>query len=236
MTIRPSKVAIAKGRTIPFAPLGGTGPFEYSVTTGGAGGSISASGIYTAPDSLGTDEVNIYDTNEDVTVSASVMVGSPLELLCDILQTEMELADGRVYLWDQKINSPSDRGLWIAVAEINPKPFSNINRMNSSQEEEQSVNVHSMVSLDIVSRDRSALDRKEEVLMAVNSQYARNQQALNSFRIFPQSSRFMNLSEIDGGAIPYRFNVSLAIQYEVTKKKAVEYYDDFNDTQVETES
>jgi hypothetical protein len=67
------------------------------------------------------------------------------------------------------------------------------------------------------------------VLLALGSIYAEQQQELNSFKIGQIPSGFMNLSEIDGSAIPYRFNIVCTIQYFVQKTNPVGYFDTFQD-------
>jgi hypothetical protein len=164
------------------------------------------------------------------TADAQVFTGMPLELLIDILKTELGLAQDHVYLWDQKIFAPSDAGLFVAVSVLNVKPFSNVRRYDGSGaglDALQSMNVQAQIQLDILSRDLSAVLRKEEVLLALNSVYAEQQQALNSFRVFGLAPQFTNLSNIEGAAIPYRFSISINMQYAVVKNQSVPYYDQF---------
>lgn len=240
LSILPTRAALVPSNTKPFSPLGGTGPFTWSVLPGGAGGTVNGSGLYTAPATLNddpsknTDIVKVQDSLSAV-AQAPVMVGSPLELFCDVIQTEMGLAPGRVYLWDQKIFEPTDSGLWIAVAVMSPKPFANSNFHDTSGNSIQSVNMHVGLSIDVISRSISAVRRKEEVILALNSDYSNSQQELNGFRIFPISHAFVNLSEIDGAAIPYRFNISVNVQYQLTKSKAVPFYDTFAPAAVTTD-
>jgi hypothetical protein len=143
----------------------------------------------------------------------------------------MGLTPGRVYLWDQKLNIPSDDGLYIAVGVLMVKPFSN-NVVNNSNlvgfEEAQSVNVMATLSIDILSRGPSARDRKEEIIMALRSNFATQVQEKQGFYIAGISSAFTNLSEIEGAAIPYRFNISVNIQYFIVKKKQIDYYDTYS--------
>ncbi len=73
------------------------------------------------------------------------------------------------------------------------------------------------------------------MILALNSVYAEQQQELNSFRIFPLSQSFVNLSELEGAAIPYRFTISINMQYAVVKTKSVPYYDTFSAATVATD-
>jgi hypothetical protein len=92
--------------------------------------------------------------------------------------------------------------------------------------------MYAVLDLDIISRGPDARDRKEEVVMAFNSTYAQQQQEINSFYIgkLPPGAKFINLSEIDGAAIPYRYRISTVLQYTVTKTTPIQYYSSFSDS------
>lgn len=158
---------------------------------------------------------------------------TPLERFCDIIRTEMDLEDDQVYLWDQKIKPLPDQRLYVTVGVASVKPFSNTRNLvpnGSVLNEVLSTNVKATLSIDITSRGPDARDRKEEVVLALNSIYSQQQQEAFGFYIAPISTSFTNLSVLDGAAIPYRFNISVALQYKVTKTKAVPFYDTFTDT------
>lgn len=241
LILKATHTAVAPGITACFGASGGTGPYTYSVNAGGAGGTInSSSGVYTAPASVNSDPAKALDTITVVdslaaSATLSILVGSPLQLVCEIIQNEMSLTNGRVYLWDQKINQPKDNDLYIAVSVLQAKPFGITTRFDSSGEPIQSVNMHATLSIDIISRGLSALNRKEEVLLALNSFYSQRQQEANGFYIGKLSTSFVNLSNLDGAAIPYRFNISVALQYFSTKTKAVDYFDDFQTVSITDE-
>lgn len=248
MELTGTKTALCAGLTASFLATGGTAPYAYSVIAGGAGGSIdSTTGLYTAPSILSTDVKKIYDTiqAQDSTgqvVSAQILVGTPLLLFCEILQRELELENGRVYLWDQKIMQPTDSGLFIAVSVPSCKPFANnvgpalVNGELDWSIVEQRVNLLATLDIDIISRGPAARDRKEEIILALGSIYSEAQQEANSFSIgrLPPGGRFVNLSMIDGAAIPYRYRISVNMQYGVTKSKAVPYFDTFEDVPITT--
>jgi hypothetical protein len=240
--LRATKSALAPGLTASFGAGGGVEPYVYTVAPDGAGGTIdSDTGLYTAPaiqnqsPKLQEDTIIVTDDNGD-TAELPIKVCTPLELFCDIIQKEMGLADGRVYIYNQKYMEPKDNGLYVAVGIVNPKPFGNTNKMLDSGESEQSVNMMTSLLVNAISRGPEALNRKEEIIMALNSNYSQNQQAGNSFFVAPITSNFVNLSEIDGAAIPFRFAMTVNIQYFVKKVKAEDYFDDFAEPEIETES
>lgn len=222
-----------------FQGVGGTGPYGYFISQSGAGGSInSTTGIYTPPGRASSDPKNRYDTiivrdSLGASATSTILVGTPVLLLCDILQTELALSQGRVYLWDQKIMQPTDSDLYIAVSVMSFHPFASVNRPSPNGgglDQQQSLNVLATISLDVISRSTAALDRKEEVVLALNSVYSQQQQAANSFYIsrLSNGTKFVNLSEVDGAAIPYRFNMTFSLQYGFVKTKAAPFFDDFS--------
>ena len=226
-----------------FLATGGTAPYSYFVKTGGAGGTIDAStGAYTGPINfksspfVNMDTVGVLDNNGDTTES-TILIGSPLILFCDILSHELCIPRERVYLWDQKIMQPTDFGLYIAVSIPSTKPFGNTNRFNgTTNNSDQFVSMLAVLDIDIISRGPVARDRKEEIILALNSNYSQQQQTTNSFLIGTQSTRFINLSEVDGAAIPYRFRISVNMQYAYSKSSAAQFYSSFDEPQVFTNS
>lgn len=251
MSITQNKSALGVNLQASFLAINGTPPYVYSVVAGGAGGVInSSSGLYTAPGVVNGGLYGLplkeFDTIQaqdslGVVATSQILVGAPLMLFCEILQNYMNLANGRVYLWDQKIFQPTDSGLYIAVSVISCKPFASTNAPDGSASglvSDQSVNMHATLQVDIISRDTEARDRKEELILALNSDYSRSQQEANSFYIaqLPPGSQFINLSSPDGAAIPYRFNISVAMQYFFVKNVAVPYFNTFTTPQVNTNS
>lgn len=229
-----------------FQGVGGTEPYVYSVLAGGSGGTIdSGTGEYTAPTIMNPDPKKIYDTiqvEDDLgaLATAQILVGTPLFLLCDIIQSQLNIPTGRVYLWDQKIMQPTDAGLYVAISMPRCKPFGNTfitDGEGSGLNSIQTLNMMATVDIDIISRDTSARDRKEEIVLAFNSIYSQSQQEINSFYIgkLPPGAQFVNLSQVDGAAIPYRYKISVNMQYAFTKTTAVPYFDDFDDAQVNTD-
>lgn len=227
-------LALGIGRQTYFLGSGGTGPYVYSIVSGG--GAIGASsGLFTAPLVTGVTVVRVTDSLLAV-ANLTLITGNALELFCEVIQHEMDLLNGQVYLWDQKINIPTDSKMYIAVAVLSAKPFANTNSLQADGSQLLSANMQVTLSVDILSRGPEARDRKEEIILALDSYYARAQQDTNGFYIGKLSSSFVNLSEIDGAAIPYRFNISVNLQYTVIKARTQPYYDSFEDVEITEEA
>lgn len=232
---------------VQFMATGGVSPYTYSVLSGGAGGTIdSSTGAYSAPAQMTAfpaaqlyDTVQVTDSTLTVTTS-QILVGTPLFLLCDIIQNGMGLAQGRVYLWDQKVFQPTDSDLYVIVSLLSCKPFGNVNSTLSSDGSQvnQYVAMYAKVDIDLISRGPAARDQKEFLLIALNTIYSEQQQEANGFYIsrLPIMGGFVNLSNVDGAAIPYRYKISVAMQYQVSRISSVPYYNTFtNPPQVYTQ-
>lgn len=245
ITISQNYTAVAVNIGASFLASGGAAPYIYTVQGGGAGGSINPNtGVYIAPAVAQSGPNRAYDVirataNDGEFGTTSILVGSPLLLFCDVIEHEMQLADGRVYIFDQKINQPSDYDLYIAISVPICRPFGNTNKMISTDSglmQFQYVNMQAMLDIDIISRGPAALERKEEVILALNSIYAEQQMEANSFYIakLPPNSKFINLSDVDGAAIPFRFKISTMMQYAVSKSQPVSYFDTFSPVELTT--
>lgn len=239
MILKQTFSAIAPGIKSSFQAYSGVTPYSYAVTSGP--GSVNAStGLYTAPSVISKTDptvatVTATDANGD-TASASIMVGSPLILLCDIIMREMGLSSDQIFLWNQKWTLPNDFRPYVSIAMMTPKAFGSSSIFDPDLNVEvQSVNMSAAIDIRIMSRSLEAVERKEEIAMALKSMYAQRQMAANSFYVSPLPMPMANLSEVDGAAIPYQFTVPCAIQYFVKKVKSAQYFDKFEDVEVEIE-
>lgn len=229
-----------------FVAVGGTSPYAYSVVPGGTGGVIDPdTGFYTAPPVMTAyPAASLYDTIVatdalSATATSQILVATPLFLFCDILQTQLNLPNDHCYIWNQKVFQPSDSNLYLIVSMPAPKPFgNNLKPSADGSVVNQYVSMYARVNIDIISRGPAARDQKELVILALNSIYSQQQQEANGFYIgkIPVSGGFVNLSQIDGAAIPYRYQISFAMQYSVSLAQSVPYFETFNPSDVITDS
>jgi hypothetical protein len=240
LTVQQTLTAVAPNITSSFGGVGGTSPYAYSVLAGGAGGSIDpTAGLYTAPPAMNnTSPSTLFDTIQvidstpvtPIVATAKIMVATPLFLVADIIQTYMQLAIGRVYLWDQQLFQPTDAGLYVAVSMPSAKPFGNNQTHDTTTGNLiQSVNMLAQVDIDIISRGPAARDQKEQVVLAMLSDYSLQQQYANAFSIgrLPASGRFVNLSQVDGAAIPYRYKITFNLTYAANNAQPSPYFNQF---------
>lgn len=218
---------LAYGISIPLQADGGTGPYVFSVVNGSSGGSVSSEGIYTSGFTAGFDVVQVQDASGDLAFF-KVYTGTVFHLLADIIQKQMGLKSGRVYLFDQKIFMPTDDDLFVAISVLRCNTFGSKSQFDPDVNKEViSCNFYADAQIDVISRSTEALLRKEEVVMALTSQYSERQQQLNAFHIGRLPTNFVNLSNVDGAAIPYRFSITCGLQYSTKKIEVGDYFDTF---------
>jgi hypothetical protein len=242
LTVLQNATACAPGNlTVPFAVSGGSSPYTWAVVPGGAGGTIDSDGTYTSPlSSIGPDTITVTDSTSPTPQvgSTTMLVGYPLMLVCDIIQNCMGLSGSQVWLWEQKIFIPTDSQLYVAVGVQSCRPFSNRPSYSGGGSAgapltaTQSVNMQATLTIDILSRGPIARDMKEQVLLALSSPYAQQQMELNSFLVASLSTGFVNLSQVDGAAIPYRFQILVALQYFSTLTTQPAYFSSFGSVAV----
>jgi len=235
MQLRSYYTHVAVGMKIPFSTVAGTPPYTYSVLPDGAGGSIDANGLYTAPQTIGVDVIQSEDSLGEK-VTTEVCIGTPLHLVCDIVSKFLNLGSDQVYIMNQKISPPDDERLYVCISVLTGRAFGSSNKPKpgAGLDEELSVNVFAPLDITIYSRTIEALLRKEEVVMALNSNYARSQMELNSFVVASVPGPIVPLNYPDGAAINFMFNISANIQYMATKVRPTPYFDDFQGSAIET--
>jgi len=250
LTVVGTKSAIGLGNTASFLGIGGVGPYTYSVVAGGQGGTINSStGLYNSPTwanynsnpSNAVDTIRVTDstTPTSLTATTSILVGPPLLLFLDIISTVLKLPAGRCWLYDQKVFTPTDPGLYVIVGVSSTKVFANSSQYNPTNDTYGNfVNCMAVLDVHVVSVDNSALFKKELVLAALMSPYSIQQQNANAFSIgrIPPGGSFNDLSEIDGPAIPYHFQYSIAMQYSVPVSFGTDVYTSFQNVVIDTDA
>ena len=151
----------------------------------------------------------------------------PDVLLCKIITHELEIDRDRVVVYDQDYDPPKDDLLYIVVSTRKSKPLSVSNVFDyKTNEEVSTVITYDNFDIDITSKNRDAIERKEEVLMALTSFYSIEQQELNSIKIF-RTGDMIDLSFIEAASALKRFRISGIISNIKEKRKAAAYFDKF---------
>jgi hypothetical protein len=151
------------------------------------------------------------------------------DYLVDIVRNQMSLANERVNVYNTKFSIPNDSHLFVAVEYKSSKTFASKSETAIDANifnEHQVLNVQERYAIMVFSRNLEALQRKEEVVMALYSVYARQQSdkyGLKIARIAP----IQDLSALEGAAILYRFEIDVVILRGYEKIPQVDWFGTF---------
>lgn len=153
-----------------------------------------------------------------------------LKLICQIIEHELNIP-GQLWIYNNKINIPNDEKLYVVVSFLSEKILgTNVYYERNADDglnEVTTLNTLASINIDILSRGTAARDKKAEILMALFGTYSQQIQQANSFQIGRNGFNITNVSEAEGAAIPYRYNLTFNVTYATCKTKAVDYYDTF---------
>lgn len=154
-------------------------------------------------------------------------------LICDIITNGLDIEEDRVVVYSENWDPPKDAGIYIVVSTRRGKPISNVRKYDDDTNEEvQTVVTYDFIDIDITSKDRTALDRKEEVLMALNSTYSEQVQNENNIKIF-KLGEIMDLSFIEAASALKRYRIPCIVSNIKEKRTVINYFDKFRSTQEE---
>ena len=113
LRIAPTSLFLVTGGQTTFSATGGIPPYSYSVVTGGAGGTVTSGGLYTAPGVEGSDTVRVTDAGSR-TSDAPVTVYFPLS----IVPTDATVQQGDTYSFDASGGVPGAGYVYSQVSGV----------------------------------------------------------------------------------------------------------------------
>ncbi len=164
-----------------------------------------------------------------------------VQVIANILQTELELEDGQISLLNEKWDIPELPGLYIVVGTISGKSIGNKTYIETLNEGTPDITVnevqistwHELIQIDLMSFDGSARERQAEIGMALNSFYSQGKQDENSMSIARISTDMLPISDFEDTKILNRFVTTIAVTSLKTKVKVMtDYYDQFQTPEV----
>ena len=136
----------------------------------------------------------------------------------------MELPNGVVFLRNEKINQTKEQSFNITIGFMSQKQLGTTTR-TTNDSEEVALTMSGIVVIEIYGRTFDVVTRKEEILMALSSSLSKETQTAKGFLIAQTPSSFNDISQVDGSAIPYRFQATFNVQFISKKTKSIDYYD-----------
>ena len=154
----------------------------------------------------------------------------PIKAICNILQTQLNLEDGHVWIYNQKRDIPNDHGVYLVVNYLGQRVIGNVRKEIATEQgliEYQSVHSLANMSVDVFSRGSQGRTTRDMAIMALNSTYAQQVQEKHGFQIARNSFNVTNTSEVEGIAELNRYTLSFNVTYMSETSKSIDYYDTF---------
>lgn len=158
-------------------------------------------------------------------------MADPTKLICNILQTQLGLQDGQIWVYNQKRDIPNDFGTYYVVTYNGQRIIGNVRRefvANDGLKEYQSVHSLANYSVDVISRSNTIRESRDQAIMALNSTYSQQVQEARGFQIARNSFQVTNTSELEGVAQLNRYTISFNVTYMSETTKSIQYFDTFS--------
>jgi hypothetical protein len=151
------------------------------------------------------------------------------QLLAGILSDFMGIPLERIVLSDETFDAPKDRNLYILIIHDplgNETVAINSSINSSSGVEKMSRVSHERFAIELISASREAIDRYQEIHMAIASVKATQKAELAGCRFF-RAGDPMNLTAIEGSRALKRYRVPVIVTNIQAKSAAVPMIDKF---------
>ena len=157
-----------------------------------------------------------------------------LKDVAQIIKQYMSLRDGQIWLKNQKVGLPKDQTFCVTVGFMGNAKTIGSTKRNVEDVETISLTQYAIITIDIFGLSQEVPLRKNEIIMALNSSISNEAQNKLGFSISSHPLTDNDLSALDGAAIPYRFQLTFAVQFMQENKTSFDYYDSFNN-EIKTE-
>jgi hypothetical protein len=158
----------------------------------------------------------------------------PEQVIVDILKSQMLLSDDQIWIRYQNQVIPPDNRIYINVGMSDSQIISSVRSQDVDYDgmaEIIQVQSRDNIQIDIMSRSVTAIQRRWEMISALNTVYSEQQQENYNFRIFTIPTSFINASSAEGGSNINRFSIIIACHTWYKQEKVVQspddYYNDF---------
>lgn len=154
-----------------------------------------------------------------------------LKTVCDIIKNQMGLQDDQVWIYNQKVDIPNDKRLYVVVSIDNEDIFgANLNNKPTEEglDTETWINVRTNISINTFSSGTVCMTRKYDIIGAMRSVYSVQQQEKNNMQISRVPRVFMDASFATPTERLFSYHYEYSIMHVERISHNVDYYDDFS--------
>lgn len=154
-----------------------------------------------------------------------------LKTVCDILKVGMNLQDDQIWIYNQKVDIPNDKRLYVVVSMKSETVIGNNieeKDVTSGQDEVIWSNIVSDIGIELFSYNVNALNRRYDVLSSMRSTYSVQKQEELNCNIGRRPIAFFDSSFLAPSARLYSFYFMYRLTHVENSARPIEYYDDFS--------
>ena len=155
-----------------------------------------------------------------------------LKTVCDILKVGMNLKNDQIWIYNQKVDIPNDKRLYVVVSLKNETVIGNnieTKATNTSEEETVWTNLVTDVGIELFSYNVNALNNRYAVLSSMRSIYSVQKQEELNCNIGRKPIAFFDSSFLSPSARLYSFYYLYRITHvEKIVSRETDWYEDFS--------
>lgn len=152
-------------------------------------------------------------------------------ILVGLFRAYMGLAKDQVVVYNQKWKIPSDTRVYVTVSSLGPnKPYGATAETRLSEDasqliEDVAIPSREMIGVDVYSAGPLANDRKEEIVMALNSTQGQQLCEKWAIKLARIPTTFVDASYVDGTTRITRQHLAISVLRTRVKSSVIESYD-----------
>lgn len=155
-----------------------------------------------------------------------------LNIVYDIIKKQLRLNNNQIWLYNQKVDIPNDKNMYVVISNEDEELFGVNNEMISHETSLESstwINVRTTISINTFSASMLALERKYDIIGVMSSVYSLRKQEEHSIQIARIPKVFMDASYSTPTQRLYSYHYEYYIMHvKKVLSKDVEFFDDFS--------
>ena len=154
-----------------------------------------------------------------------------LKTVCDIIKNQLNLQDDQVWIYNQKVDIPNDKRMYVVVSLDDEEVFgANLESKNIEEglEEDTLINVKTNISINTFSAGMECIKRKYDIIGAMRSVYSLQQQEKLSMQIARIPRVMMDASFATPTERLFSYHYEYSIMHVENVTHNVDFYDDFS--------
>lgn len=154
-----------------------------------------------------------------------------LKTVCDIIKTGLSLQEDQIWIYNQKVNIPTDGRIYVVVSFDDEEVFAaNLHpkEKETGLDTDTGINVKTNISINTFSAGTECIKRKYEIIGAMRSVYSLQKQEKLNMQIAKNPRVCMDASFATPTERLYSYHYEYSIMHVEKVSHEVDYYNDFS--------